>query len=494
MNTQTSLPSQTTQNDQRDPLRWLIPAALLLLLLAICCVGQVVIVLLSPRDQASDLNLLSKKIADYAPWDLDLQLPPIAAEAAAAEANERSTADVLATQSPTPLIAANVPTEDVIVIAPPANAPTNTPGVVQLTPEPTVTPRPMISGPTDTPVIGTVPPNTPVPALPSATPTERSTVSTQQPTPTATQVEQPTTIVSPTPTVQPTEVTPSATQRAATNTPRTATNTPTLPVSTLPPSNTPTVLVNTPTETQVVITNTPFVPTNTPRPPTNTPRPPTSTRTPSDTPTPSDSPTPSNTRAPTSTRTATATFTATATNTPTDTPTATSTDTPTATPTDTPTATFTATPSNTPTPTQTPGCIAQDGIFKMAKQRLGAATVTTGQAVTYQICIYNRSGNPQQIQLVTDSFPQQWTYISCNASDGAIACINDGNPGGEMVSWGKADNTAYTLPDGADLLLTVTGSYGAANPAWCNDPGNYTLFYAGGGTLGGTDRPCVAVN
>jgi uncharacterized repeat protein (TIGR01451 family) len=132
----------------------------------------------------------------------------------------------------------------------------------------------------------------------------------------------------------------------------------------------------------------------------------------------------------------------------------------------------------------------------MGKQRLGAANVAVGQAVTYQICLYNRSGEPQpvQIQLITDTFPQQWTYISCNASDGAIACINDGNPGGETVSWGKSDNTAYSLPNNTDLFLTVTGSYGVANPAWCNDPANYTLFYAGGGTLGGTDQPCVAVN
>ena len=78
MSTQTSSRNRTTQNNQRDPLRWLIPAALLLLFLAICCVGQVVIVFLSPRDQASNLNLLSKKIADYRPWLVNLQLPPIA--------------------------------------------------------------------------------------------------------------------------------------------------------------------------------------------------------------------------------------------------------------------------------------------------------------------------------------------------------------------------------------------------------------------------------
>lgn len=132
MSTQT--PSHNQTNDQRDPLRWLIPAALLLFLLAICCVGRVVIALLSPRDQASDLNLLSKKIADYRPWNIELRLPPIAPEAAAAEAAERATAVAVATASPTPLPAASIPTQEVIVIAPPENAPTNTPGGVVLTP------------------------------------------------------------------------------------------------------------------------------------------------------------------------------------------------------------------------------------------------------------------------------------------------------------------------------------------------------------------------
>ena len=75
MITQTPSPNKTTPTEQREPLRWLIPAALLLLFLSICCIGQVVIVILSPRNEASNLNLLSKDMADYSPWKILLQVP-----------------------------------------------------------------------------------------------------------------------------------------------------------------------------------------------------------------------------------------------------------------------------------------------------------------------------------------------------------------------------------------------------------------------------------
>src|SRR5689334_6267612 len=166
MSMQTPSQDKTTPNDRRDPLRWLIPAALLLLLLAICCIGQVVVVLLSPNNQASNLNLLSKDFADYTPWKIQIAIPPIAPEAAAAQAADRATATALSTQSPTPLILASIPTEEVIVIAAPQNAPTNTPGSV-ITQIPTVTPRPVVSGATSTPVIATPLPATPAPATPT---------------------------------------------------------------------------------------------------------------------------------------------------------------------------------------------------------------------------------------------------------------------------------------------------------------------------------------
>src|SRR4051812_35773877 len=166
MITQTPSPNKTTPTKRREPLRWLIPAALLLLFLSICCIGQVVIVILSPRNEASNLNLLSKDMADYSPWQILLKFPPIAPEAAAAQAAERATEAAQALLSPTPLVVAKVPTSEVIVIAAPQNAPTTTPGSALITPQPTVTPRPVAAGPTDTPVIGTVPPvATPIPTL-----------------------------------------------------------------------------------------------------------------------------------------------------------------------------------------------------------------------------------------------------------------------------------------------------------------------------------------
>ena len=157
MITQTPSPNKTTPTKRREPLRWLIPAALLLLFLSICCIGQVVIVILSPRNEASNLNLLSKDMADYSPWKILLKFPPIAPGAAAAQAADRATEAAQALLSPTPLAVAKVPTSEVIVIAAAQNAPTTTPGSALITPQPTVTPRPAILGPTVTPVIGTVP-------------------------------------------------------------------------------------------------------------------------------------------------------------------------------------------------------------------------------------------------------------------------------------------------------------------------------------------------
>src|SRR5689334_8015359 len=109
MSTPTSSPDKTTTRDKREPLRWLIPAALLLLFLAICCIGQVAVFVLSPRNQASDLNLLSKEAADYTRWRFDLRLPPIAPGAAEAQAAERATEALLAGASPTAFVA--LPTE-----------------------------------------------------------------------------------------------------------------------------------------------------------------------------------------------------------------------------------------------------------------------------------------------------------------------------------------------------------------------------------------------
>src|SRR3954447_4363340 len=157
MITQTPSPNKETPTKRREPLRWVIPAALLLLFLSICCIGQVIIVILSPRNEASQLNLLSKDAADYSPWEQLLKFPPIAAGAAAAQAADRATETAQSLHSPTALVLADLPTSEVIVIAAAQNAPTTTPGSALITPQPTVTPRPVSLGPSATSVIGTVP-------------------------------------------------------------------------------------------------------------------------------------------------------------------------------------------------------------------------------------------------------------------------------------------------------------------------------------------------
>ena len=245
MITQTPSPNKETPTKRREPLRWLIPAALLLLFLSICCIGQVVIVILSPRNEASNLNLLSKDMADYSPWTLLLKFPPIAPGAAAAQAAERATEAAQALLSPTPQVAANAPTSEVIVIAAAQNAPTTTPGSVLITPQPTVTPRPLALGPSETPVIGTVP-SVEVP----------TTLVAIVPTPTETPLP---------PTFTPTPVGGSQPTRTNTPAPATATNTP------KPPDTSTPTTVRTPTRVP------PPADTNTPVPPptdTDTPVPP----------------------------------------------------------------------------------------------------------------------------------------------------------------------------------------------------------------------------
>src|SRR5262245_33210393 len=154
MNMQTPSQDKTTQTQRREPGRWLIPAALLLIFLAICCIGQVVILLFSPRNAISQLNLLSNQSADYQTWS-DILLPPIADASGKTEVAEQRTQIALSSVTPTPVLLADVPTEEVVVIEAPVNAPTTTPVNIQIALEPTATPRPFVSGPTATPAIRT---------------------------------------------------------------------------------------------------------------------------------------------------------------------------------------------------------------------------------------------------------------------------------------------------------------------------------------------------
>src|SRR6476659_5666310 len=89
---QTPSSDKTTQTQRREPLRWLAAAALLLAFLSICCVAQTVTFLMTPRNQRSGLDLLSKNQADYAPWPFGLSLPAIGPEVPQAVAADLATA------------------------------------------------------------------------------------------------------------------------------------------------------------------------------------------------------------------------------------------------------------------------------------------------------------------------------------------------------------------------------------------------------------------
>ncbi len=474
MITQTPSPNKTMPTKRREPLRWLIPAALLLLFLSICCIGQVVIVILSPRNEASNLNLLSKDMADYSPWKILLKFPPIAPGAAAAQAADRATEAAQALLSPTPLVVAKVPTSEVIVIAAPQNAPTTTPGSALITPQPTVTPRPAVLGPTNTPVIGTVPPvATPVPTLvaivPLATDTPRlptltnTPISGDQPTPTNTPV--------------------SAT---ATNTPQPAdTSTPTnvVPTSTkvAPPPATDTA-VPPPPATDTAVPPPPATDTAVPPPPrdTNTPLPPTT------------KPPPPVTQTSTPTAVPPTAVPATATNTFTLTPVP-------------PTATPTATSTNTPTATPTPICTAVPNTLTIVKvEANGIYTQGVGQPIDFTICIFNATSLPVLIQGITDTMPNtwQWTSLTCDTfstpNNPNIACSPPSSPTGGTFAWGhQVVGQSLIMNPGDQINLRIHGSYLAAG-SQCNGPVTvpggigYEVTLAGNTVLAG-NAACITV-
>lgn len=105
------------------------------------------------------------------------------------------------------------------------------------------------------------------------------------------------------------------------------------------------------------------------------------------------------------------------------------------------------------------------------------ATAAPGENVTFTICIFNRSGAAVPIQQITDTFPNTWEYVTCSAT-GGLGCTQDGSVTGGIVSWGTG--STYQLADGADLTLTVTGRYPAAQPVVCNDAADYAIAFADG--------------
>src|SRR5262249_55630939 len=118
-------------------------------------VAQVVTFLMTPRNQRSALDLLSKNQADYSPWKFDLPLPPIAPEVPRVVAAELATATSAAQSgTPTPVIVGIAPTAELEFVPEVAGAPTPTfAGVNPPTSTPTPTPTSggaIASGPTET--------------------------------------------------------------------------------------------------------------------------------------------------------------------------------------------------------------------------------------------------------------------------------------------------------------------------------------------------------
>lgn len=421
MSTQTPSPARAERARQPEPLRWIIASAILLALLSICCVAEIVTRALIPRNLATTLNLLSKDRADYSPWLAPPGLAAIPPELAAAEAAERATATSIAARgTPTPVIVGSVPTIQIPVVPPAPDAPTPTPGDVLIIESPTVTPRPVGSLPTNTPVIATIEPVTNTPTQPPlAQPTATSTASpVSQPTntaqpPTATAISQPTDTALPaSPTVTFSPVPPRTPTPAPTSTPTPApTDTPT-PV----PTDTPTPA---PTATFTPVPPTPVPPTATFTPVPPTPVPPTPTFTPIPTPTPTFTLTP--------------------------------------TPTETPTETLTPTPTETPTVTPTPVPAVQ------VTKSVSNDPVQVGQIITWTITVNNTSATPVTVTQIYDTFVSSMLAFiigGCSSPQGGSCTVD---PFYQEATW----TGSVTLAPGNSMQLLISGAFQSQPP-----PGN----------------------
>ena len=457
MSTQTPSPARAERARQPEPLRWIIASALLLALLSICCVAEIVTRALIPRDLATALNLLSKDRADYRPWLLPPGLAAIPPEVAAAEAAERATATSVALRgTPTVPVVGSVPTIQVPVVPPALDAPTPTPGDVLIVEPPTVTPRPVGSLPTNTPVIATIEPFTNTPTQPPlAQPTAtNTTLPESQPTttaqPPATGIPQPTdTPVPASPTVRLSPVPTRTPAPVPTDTP--------IPL----PTEAPTPV---PTATFTPVPPTPVPPT--PVPP--IPVPPTPTFTPSLTPTP--------------------TFTPSLTPTPTETLTPTPTETPTPTPTETLTPTPTEAPSPTPTEAPSPTPVPDVRVTKSAAPNL----VQVGQTITWTIEVRNTGTTPVTVTRIDDTFeyggPTAFTISSCNSPQGGSCEVG---PFGTSATW----TGTVTLAPEQSMQLLISGGFTSQplsdSNARCNI--RWEVYVMGIGTISSGSPLCVAV-
>ncbi|MBO9325522.1 MAG: hypothetical protein J7463_08965 [Roseiflexus sp.] len=437
---------------------------MLLALLSICCVAEIVTRALIPRDLATALNLLSKDRADYSPWLVPPGLAAIPPELAAAEAAERATATSVALRStPTLPVVGSVPTIQVPVVPPALDAPTPTPGDVLIVEPPTVTPRPVGSLPTNTPVIATIEPVTNTPTQPPlAQPTATNTASpVSQPTntaqlPTATGIPQPTdTLLPASPTVR---LSPVPTRTPA-------------PVPTDTPIPTPTEEPTpVPTETPTPVPTATFTPAPPdPVPPTPVPPTPTFTSLPMPTPTFTPLPTPTPTFTPS--------------------PTPTFTPSPSPSPTETLTPTPTETPTPTPTETLTPTPVPDVRVTKSAAPN----PVQVRQMITWTIEILNTGTTDVTVTRIYDTFeyggPIAFTIGPCSSPQGGSCTVGGFNTN---ATW----NGTVTLAPGQSMQLLISGIFFPTLPppgdARCNI--RWEVDVTGIGTISsGSPALCVDV-
>ncbi len=397
---------------RRDPLRWIALGALLLAFVLICCVSQVVTYLMTPRNQASDLDLLSKNQADYSVWLDELWLPNIGPEVVEAIASDLAT--------PTPGEVAALPAVPLEVVPAVPGAPTPTPAavnpvIVTLTPTPTQG-SVIAEGPTS---VATA---TAVVSQPQATSAPTSDADVPIPTPTAPSVEPPTSTVTSATSAPPTNT--AEPEQPPTVTPRP--DSPSRPTSVIP--------TDIPTEPPTSEPPTSEPPTSAPptsEPPTS--EPPTSTRKPEEPPRRTNTP-------------------VTPTNTPTHTPP----------PTNTPT--HTPPPTNTPTPTPVLANLTITKSVTPSSMTPGDTTL----AVVYEIQITNNSPFPVTLTRIIDNM----SAIQPFDGSGCQMIPNNGTCLAPILQPGTWEwNGSLSLNMGANAVLRIEGVMDrslAVSTQYCN--------------------------
>lgn len=406
MNTLTPSPPTEKQTRRREPLRWLVAAALLLAFLSICCVAEVTMRLLEPHNVASSLNLLSQDSANYRPWE-NLGLGAIPPQLPAAQAADRATATVAAAGgTPTPALVGVVPTAPVEIVPEPINFPTATPGDQFVVTQPTATPR----------EAGQIPTNPPATVQPPAT-----------------QVASEPTDDAPTQTPSTASATPTRTQRPRTDQP---TDTPRPTLTSVPPTSTERPTLTETSAPAVTATNTSVPPTSEPPTSTSTNVPPTSVPSTPVPPTATNTPRPRPTTPPTPTEAATAT------------------------PTTAPTVAPTNTPTNVP-PTNTPTPGVQPADVTIAKN--GPASVLQGLDIAYLLTVSNNGPGAATNVVVTDT-PSgvAWTFVPATsdptcASNGTTITCNIGS-----LAAGGSRSVTVTLRPGSVGTLSNTAAISAS--------------------------------